>query len=136
MNEMYSMSIDIHDFGVLAFLAIVIINMVLLQRATDIIKYAIRMQIYMPISTTAIAIIIFTGMVMMAAKHLSFTIENIVMIIFSVALIFLESKRYFSLKHINRRAENAFGLYKAKAMKIMAIELVVTSLISVWMLMI
>jgi uncharacterized membrane protein len=91
--------------------------------------------VLMPLSGSMIAVIIFTGMVMMAAKRLDFTPENIVMIVFSIVLIILEAKRYKTLK---RRTDitqpDAFALYKRKAMRLMAIALGGSVLISLWML--
>ena len=133
MNEMYSMSIDIHDFGVFALFLIIVVNMVMLNNADDMLGYARKMRIYMPFSASMIAVIIFTGVVMMAAKHLDFSLPNIVMIVFSIVLIGLESKRYGSLKHIDRRIENVFAQYKSKAMKYLGVELLLTVLISIWM---
>jgi hypothetical protein len=134
MNEMYNLSIDIHDFGVFAFMALVLVNIVLLLSAREIRAYAKRMRILMPISASLIAVIIFTGTVMMAAKHLGFTIENIIMIIFSIVMIVLEAKRYKTLKRLNLAEENAFANYKVKAMKLMGIALLGTAAISAWML--
>ena len=134
MNEMYSMGIGIHDAGVSLLVAMIVFNMALLLRADDIRVYARRMRILMPLSASAIAVIIFTGAVTMAAKRLDFSLENIIMIIFSVVLIVLEAKRYKSLKRSNPDAPNAFDAYKARAMKLMGIALGGTVLISVWML--
>jgi hypothetical protein len=134
MNEMYNMSIDIHDFGVFAFMAIVVINMLLLLTADEVRAYAKRMRVLMPVSASMIAVIIFTGAVMMAVKHLSFTVENLVMILFSILLIVFEAKRYSSLKRLNLAEENAFEMYKAKAMKLMGVMLGGSVLITAWML--
>ncbi|MEA2110644.1 MAG: hypothetical protein U9P71_01215 [Campylobacterota bacterium] len=135
MNEMYAMSIDIHDVGVLLLVGIILMNMVHVKRAKELRRYAKQMRIMMPFSSSMIFLILFTGMVMMAAKHLSFTIENIVMILFAIAMIIFEAKRYGSLKHINFRAEGAFETYKGVAIKILLIELAMNSVISIWMLM-
>jgi hypothetical protein len=134
MEEMYSMSIGIHDVGVLLLVGIIVMNFVHLHSAKDLKKYAKQMRIMMPFSSSMIFLIIFTGMVMMAAKHLSFTLQNIVMIVFAVAMIVLEAKRYGSLKHINFRAENAFKEYKTKAKKLLYIELGMNVMMSIWML--
>ncbi len=135
MEEMYSMSIGIHDVGVLLLVGIIVMNMVHVKSAKELNKYAKQMRIMMPFSSSMIFLILFTGMVMMAAKHLSFTIENIVMIVFSIAMIVFEAKRYGSLKHINFRAEGAFETYKGVAIKILFIELAMNVLMSAWMLM-
>jgi hypothetical protein len=135
MNEMYHLSIGIHDAGVLILVGLFLLNMLLLATAREIVPYAKRMRMLMPLSSSMIAVVIFTGMVMMAAKRLDFTLENIVMIVFSVVLIVLEAKRYKTLK---RRTDitqpGAFGEYKRKAMKLMAIALGGSVLISLWML--
>jgi hypothetical protein len=134
MNEMYAMSLELHNIAVWLLIGTFVLNMTLLLTAREIRSYAKRMRILMPVSASLIAAMIFTGTVMMAAKHLSFTIENIVMIVFSVMLIVFEAKRYARLKHADLSVENAFGIYKAKAMKLMSIALGGSLLISGWML--
>ncbi|RUM62144.1 MAG: hypothetical protein DSZ03_07355 [Sulfurimonas sp.] len=134
MEEMYAMSIGIHNGGVLLLIGIIVINWVHLLRASNIRNYARQMRIMMPISSSLIFLILFTGAVMMAAKHLSFTLENVVMILFAVLLIVLEAKRYGSLKHINLKAQNAFVDYKRRAYRIFGVELAMNVVMSVWML--
>ena len=87
----------------------------------------------MPLSSTAMGVAIFSGTIMMAAKHLDFTIENIVMIIISVVLIILEAKRAKSLKYLNSKIENALQVYKPYGMKLLYSEIGLVVFISVWM---
>ncbi len=134
MNEMYDLSIGIHDFGVFVYIAMVAVNMVLLVTAQEIRIYAKRMRILMPVSASMIAVMIFTGAIMMAAKHLDFTVENIVMILFSVMLIVLEAKRYKRLKRTDPESVAAFGEYKRYALKLMGIVLGGSVFIAAWML--
>ena len=133
MNEMYAMSIVTHNMGVIGILGVISINLMMLAMAKDIRAYAKKMRIFMPIGAGFIATILFTGAVMMAAKHLDFTIENIIMIIFGVMLIGFEARRYARLKHLNLDQENPFGVYKALAFKLLFIELGVSLAISLWM---
>jgi hypothetical protein len=133
MEEMYSMSIGIHDVGVLLLIGIIVVNVVHLMRAKVLKTYAKQMRIMMPFSSSMIFIILFTGMVMMAAKHLAFTVENVLMILFAVAMIVLEAKRYGSLKHLNLKLEGAFEIYKAKSKKLLFIELGMNVVMSLWM---
>jgi phosphatidylserine synthase len=133
MNEMYNMSIVTHNYGVMAILGVIFVNMLMLFAAKDISKYTRAVRIFMPIGSTMIGFIIFTGVVMMAAKHLDFTIANIAMIIFAIILIYLEVKRSSKLKYLNRKEENAFKKYKLFAVKILLLEIVVTLSISFWM---
>ena len=133
MNEMYDMSIVTHNYGVMSVLVVILVNLFMLLRAKDISKYTRAMRIFMPIGSTAIGIIIFTGVIMMAAKHLDFSIANIAMIIFATILIYLEIQRSSKLKYINKKEEGAFAKYKSFAIKILAVEVFVTLSISFWM---
>jgi hypothetical protein len=134
MNEMYNMSIDIHWMGVVAMAVVIVGNILHVKMANDIHFFAKKMRQIMPVMASLLFIILFTGVVMMAAKHLDFSIENIVMILFNIVLIVLEAKRYASLKHCNIKEENVFENYKVKAFKILTIELTGTLLITAWML--
>lgn len=133
MNEMYAMGIVTHNIGVMGMLAVILINFLMLLGAQDIRRYAKRMRIFMPIGAGLIATILFTGAVMMAAKHLHFTFENSVMTVFGVLLIILEAKRYKKLKYINMNEPNPLERYKAIAYKILSIEFFGSLLITVWM---
>lgn len=135
MNEMYAMGIVTHNLGVMGMLAVILINFLMLLGAQDIRRYAKRMRIFMPIGAGLIATILFTGAVMMAAKHLSFSFENIVMIVFGILLIILEAKRYKKLKYINMNEPNPLERYKAIAYRILSIEFFGSLLITVWMFM-
>ena len=133
MNEMYDMSIVTHNFGVISILAVILINVFMMLRAKEIIKYKRQMTLFTPIGSTAIGVIIFTGIIMMAAKHLEFTIENIVMIVFAIAIIVLEVKRAKTLKYIDTKAPNALENFKSLGLKILLSETLLTLAISTWM---
>ncbi|MBU1928132.1 hypothetical protein KKG77_03940 [bacterium] len=133
MNEMYDMSIVTHNFGVIGILIVVFINLVLLFSARDIKKYKRFMSLFTPIGSLAIGSVIFTGIVMMAAKHLEFTIANIVMIIFAVIVIFLEVTRMRTLKRLSVLQENALADYKTFATRVLLLEVAITLLMSAWM---
>lgn len=134
MNEMYNLGLSIHSLGIVALLGVFILNIVLLKLASSLQKYKRLMSIILiPITVTTIGVAIFTGVVMMAAKHLDFTIANIVMIIISLILIFLEVKRNKTLKYMNPKKEHALDAYKIFGSKLLYIELAITLLIAVWM---
>ena len=133
MNEMYDMSIITHSYGVFGILVVLLVNYMMLQSAKDLKKYKRLMRIFTPISSIAIGVIIFTGVIMMAAKHLSFSIENIIMIIFALFVILLEVKRAKTLKYLNPKLEDALKNFKPLATKIFLIELALVVSISVWM---
>ena len=133
MNEMYDMSIVTHNYGVIGILVVIFINFMMLRRATDVTVYQRSVSIFMPIGMTTIGFVIFSGVVMMAAKHLDFTIENIVMIFFAIALIVLENIRSKKLLYLDKRDEEAIDRYKKESYKIFAMEVFLTISISIWM---
>jgi len=133
MNEMYDMSIVTHNYGVIGILLAVFINLVMLYTAKEIKKYKREMRIFTPISSLGITVILFTGVVMMAAKHLDFSVANIVMIVVATLIILLEVKRAKTLKYLDSRVEGALEGFKPFATKLLVIELFLTLSISIWM---
>ena len=130
MNEMYEMSIVTHYYSVIGMIIVIFINFLMIQMSKDIKKLQVQMSLFAPIGSIFIGGVIFTGVVMMAAKHLEFTVENILMIIFSVVIIILESKRLKTLKHLLMKLDE----YKIFSTKILIAELLFTGSISLWML--
>lgn len=133
MNEMYSMSIVMHDVGLVALIIAILVNMKMLHGAEDRKRYTKRMRIYMPFSVMSLAAVMFTGTVMMASKHLAFDLANIVMILASVLMIVLESRRYRRLKYMDRSREDALGRYKSETMRLMVAELMIVFILSIGM---
>ena len=129
MNEMYDMSIIAHYYGVIGILGVVFLNVIMLRNARDVFKYQRLMSIFTPLGSMALGAIIFTGIIMMAAKHLEFSVENILMILFSLIIILLEVKRIKTLKYL----QTDFLVYKKMAYKVLVLEVLVTLSISIWM---
>ncbi len=134
MNEMYSMGLSLHSYGAVAILAVIFLNLFMLISSQDLKKYKRVMSIFLtPLSATMLGYGIFTGVIMMAAKQLDFTIENIAMILISIIFIVLEVKRLKSLKYLSVTKERAFEAYKPLARTILQIEFAMVLLISIWM---
>jgi hypothetical protein len=134
MNEMYNMGLYLHSISTVALLVIIFVNLFLLISFKDLKKYRRLMRIFMtPLTSTTLGFVIFPGVVMMAAKQLDFTLENIAMILLSFGFIFLEVKRLKGLKYLNANKERAFDGYKPLARTIFQIEFMLVLLISIWM---
>ena len=134
MNEMYNMGLSIHSIGGIALVGVIFLNIFFLRIAKDLQKYKRLMSIFLlPLTATVLGLEIFTGIIMMAAKHLDFTIENIVMIAIAVLLIVLEVKRAKTLKYINPNKERSLVAYKDYANKLLYIEIAWTLVIFIWM---
>jgi len=134
MNEMYTMGLSLHSVGAVAILAVIFLNLFILISSQDLKKYKRRMSIILnPLSATILGFGIFTGVIMMAAKRLDFTIENIAMILISVVFIVLEVKRLSALRYLSVKKERAFEAYKPLARTILQIEFGMVLIISIWM---
>ena len=131
---MYNMGLSIHSIGGIALLGVIFLNIFFLRIAKDLQKYKRLMSIFLlPLTATILGLEIFTGVIMMAAKHLDFTIENIVMIVISILLIVLEVKRAKSLKYMNPNKERSLEAYKNYGIKFLYIEIVWVLVIFLWM---
>lgn len=133
MNEMYNMSIVMHDVGVAALVIAIVVNMSMLYRAKERKAYTRKMRIFMPMTVMALAAVMFTGTVMMAAKHLAFDLPNLVMILASIVLIVLESRRYRRLRRLDRTRVEALSEYRAQTFRLMVAELLIIFVISLGM---
>ncbi len=136
MNEMYNMGIVTHYYGVMTVLGAILLNLFRIKRASSIQSYRKFNTLFNPISGTFIGTVVFTGVIMMAAKHLDFTIENIFMIIISIFVIVLEVKRSKKLKYILNNDAEGFKEYQQYGSKLLILELISVVLISIWMLVI
>jgi hypothetical protein len=130
---MYTMSLQLHFGLVLVWLGVIAFNAAMLQFAVQLPDYVRRARIAMPFSVMSIAALAFTGTVMMAAKHLDFTLENIAMILVTVVMIVLESRRYKTLRRLRTKVADALALYRPYALKLLAAEFGVTMLMTIWM---
>ena len=134
MNEMYNMGFYLHSIGATAVLVAIFLNLYFLISYNDLKKYKrLHSIVLWPATFSILGFVIFTGVVMMAAKHLDFTFANIVMIILSIVYIGLEAKRVKSLKYLNATKEHAFNAYKPMARTILQAEFIMILLLSLGM---
>ena len=134
MNEMYNMGLSIHSLGTAVLLGVMFLNFLVLKKSTSLVKYKrVNSLFLLPLTGFVLGTAFFTGTIMMAAKHLDFTMANIVMIIISFVLIYLEVKRNKALKYINASKERALEAYQVYGIKILMIEAFLTTSISLWM---
>ena len=133
MEMMYSAGIQIHYGLILALMGIIGFNAAMLQFAVNPAAYVRRARIAMPLSVMLIAAVTFTGIVMMAAKRLDFSFQNSAMILLTLLLIVLESRRYKALRRINPAQENVLTPYEPYAFKLLLTELAFVLVMTYWM---
>ncbi len=100
----------------------------------DLKKYKrIHSIVLWPITFTVLGVAVFTGIIMMAAKHLDFSFANVIMILITIIYITLEVKRVKSLKYLSDTKEHAFNAYKPMARTILQVEFILILLLSLGM---
>jgi SNF family Na+-dependent transporter len=128
------MGLDLHSLTTVAILAMIFLNLFILISSNDLKKYKRLHSIFLwPATYTILGFVIFTGVIMMAAKHLDFSLENIAMILLSLIFITLEVKRVKSLKYLSDTKDHAFNAYKPIARTILQVEFLMVLIISIWM---
>jgi len=130
---MYLMSLQLHFGLVLVWMGVIAFNAAMVQFAVRAPESVRRARIVMPFSVMAIAAVAFTGTVMMAAKRLDFTLENVAMIVVTVILIVLEARRYKTVRRLRTKMADALALYRPYALKLLGAELGLTMLMTLWM---
>ena len=134
MNEMYNMGLSLHSISGVAVLAVIFLNLYFLISMNDLKKYKkFNSVVLWPLTFTTLGIILFTGVIMMAAKHLDFSFANIIMIIISIIYIALEAKRIKSLKYLSEKKDHAFNAYKPIARTLLQVEFIMVLLLSLGM---
>ncbi|WP_457747161.1 hypothetical protein [Sulfurimonas sp.] len=128
------MGLDLHSLSAVATLVMIFINLFLLISSKELAKYKRANALYwMPLEITLVGSLLFTGIVMMAAKHLDFTIENIAMILVGIVFIILEVKRLKALKYLSTTKDHALNVYKPFARTILQVEFILVFVMSLWM---
>ena len=117
---MYTSAIDYHIYTVLLLVITITLFYLFTQLQRDFNRYKIMIRNWMPIYIFALASATFTGIVMMAAKHLIFDLPNILMVFSSLFLIGLEIIRHKRMKASPVSDEQ---IYITFAKRIYAIEL-------------
>jgi predicted ATPase len=130
MNAMYEMSQGIHIFSVI-FMLIALMWVLLLHKGnapqeTFVTRVAIASLLYV----SFLGGVTLTGTVMMAAKHLSFSFANIVMILGLISIIALEVRRNKLLKLVTKFRSVKLDIYKPVGFNYVIIELVLILLVS------
>lgn len=117
---MYLEAVNYHIYAVLLLVITITAFYILTQFHVDFNMYKKKIQSLMPIYFFALTATIFTGIIMMAGKHLEFSLTNNAMIFVSLLLIYLEIIRYKKMK-ISPISDARY--YVAFAKRIYAIEL-------------
>ena len=100
MNEMYEMSQGIHIYSLIAWMSVLLIMIIVHKLGNDFKKFVKTINILMILYITLAGFVVLTGTIMMAAKHLSFTPANLLMILSIFIVATLEIKRNKALAKV------------------------------------
>lgn len=138
MDAMYALGLSIHSFATLAFLGIILLNLIVLYNIEDDNRYKRLNSIFLaPLTFVLYSFVVFAGVIMMAAKHLDFTVQNSAMVLLSLVVLYFEIKRTKALRFVVDQdaevEEIIFSEYKSVFFKVLTIEFTGVLLISLWM---
>jgi len=124
MNEMYEMSQSIHIFSVIVMLMSGILLLGLHKSSLVQEVFVKRVAVASLLHVNLLGAVALTGMIMMAAKHLSFTFANVVMIAGLIVFIVLEVKRNKLIKMVTKFKRVELAVYKPIGFNYVLIEVV------------
>ena len=127
MNYMYHFGIMAHYYSALGILVVILFNMYKIQRATNLQKLRRFMTIFTPMGSVMLGSVVFTGVIMMAAKHLEFTWQNNLMIAIALVFIVLEVKRAKRLRFLMQKELDSYKQFAFVLLSIEAAMVVVVS---------
>jgi hypothetical protein len=123
MNEMYTMSQSIHIYSVIALIVVLLMMIAMHKVKGDFDKFVKNIKIAMVFHLSLLGFVVLTGTVMMAAKHLSFTPANLLMIVSVFIIIALEIKRNKALVKVIRFKTMSKESYKRVGFRYQSVEL-------------
>ncbi len=124
MNEMYEMSQAIHIYSVIGLLLILLTMIAFHKVKGDFQKFIKTIKVLMIFHLSLLGFVVLTGTVMMAAKHLSLTPANLLMIIAFFLISALEIKRNKALAKVIKFKQMDETVYKRLGFKYLMIEFV------------
>ncbi len=125
---MEKMAFEIHIVSVAALALLILTNIIVVLTQKNDLKLRKYLRIQATAWSTVLSIVVFTGMIFMAAVQTGFTVKIIAMIAATVALITLETRRHFDLKRAKPESE-CFVKFRKRVLRYYILELL-------WLLMV
>ncbi len=123
MNEMYEMSQSIHIYSVIGLIVILLLMIALHKVKGDFEKFVKNIKILMIFHLSLLGFVVLTGTIMMAAKHLSMTPANLLMVVSVFIILTLEIKRNRALSKVIKFRLMKEDVYKGLGFKYQSAEL-------------
>lgn len=123
MNEMYEMSQSIHIYSVIGLIVILLFMIAMHKVKGNFEKFVKSIKVLMIFHLSLLGFVVLTGTVMMAAKHLSMTPANLLMVVSVFIILALEIKRNRALAKVIKYKLMEEDVYKRLGFKYQVIEL-------------
>jgi len=117
MEQMVSMSIDLHLFFVFLTLALALINLWIIKKIDNYVDMTKKVEMFTPAYYLSLSIVIFTGFVVMAAYRFHTVYTAYLMIAVSVYIIVTAFKANRLFKKTRIRDKNSQKVYREFAIK-------------------
>ncbi len=112
MDTLFESALKFHIYSVIGVVFMMTAFYLFTQYTNNFDVYKRRIRMWMPIYILALAFTVFTGILMMASKHLSFNLSNNLMIALTLLIVTLELKRHKRLQAATQADPQLFRFIK------------------------
>ncbi len=125
MNELISMSMDLHIFFVFLTLIIAVINLIVVMKIKDYIPMTKRVEFFTPLYYLSLSIVIFTGFVVLSVYHFQMKSTVYFMIVGAVVVIYGAFKTHKKFKRTRAKDIESQTIYRKFATNKYKVDIVV-----------
>jgi len=128
MNEMISMSVDIHIFFVFLMLVLAVMNIFVVKSYNDYVKMTKKIEFFSPLYYLSLSVVIFTGSVVLAVYKFRTNLAVFFMIFVSLIIIVSAVKNHKLFKKTRMRDIKSQEVFKSFATKKYLLDIVLMSI--------
>ena len=124
MNEMITMSINLHLFIIAATILLALYNIYASNKLENEVTYINRMKYIQPQYLMLTSAIIFTGVTVMAANHFNLRISLVIMTAAVLWMLYTSVKKHMIRKNSNTNDKESMQTFRAYVKKKYTIDIV------------
>ncbi len=124
MDELVSMSVDLHIFFVFLTLVLAFVNLMVIKKCQEYINMTKKVELFTPMYYLSLSVVIFTGLVVLAVFHFHFIHTVYVMILTAIVIIIGAFKSYKLFKQTRVKDTNSQIIYRKFAIKKYIVDIV------------
>jgi len=128
MNELVSMSVQIHIFFVFSTLAFAVINLFVIKSCSDYITMTKKFELFSPLYYLSLSVVIFTGSVVLAVFKFHANHAVYLMIVTSLVIITGAFKTHKLFKKTRIKDTNSQEIFESFAIKKYMLDIVLIAI--------